>query len=86
MRYLLFGEELYAMNSERIYFLNNPTNLVSIAYVNQIEDKAAAHGDWESSGILDVSRYFGDGSWLVDVQAHTIDEGGQLLLLRIPGS
>lgn len=66
--------------------LANPTNLVSIAYVNQIEDKAAAHGDWELNGILDVSRYFGDGSWLVDVQAHTVDEGGQLLLLRIPGS
>jgi hypothetical protein len=28
--------------------LPNPTNLVPIAYVNQIEDKAAVHGDWES--------------------------------------
>lgn len=64
--------------------LVNPSSIVPIAYVNQIEDtKAAAHGDWESSGILDVSKYFGDGTWLVDVQAHTIDEGGQLLLLRI---
>jgi hypothetical protein len=36
--------------------------------------------------VLDASKYFGDGSWLVDVQAHTIDEGGQLLLLKIPGS
>ena len=66
--------------------LANPTKILPIAYVNQIEDKAAAHGDWESSGILDASKYFGDGSWLVDVQAHTIDEGGQLLLLKIPGS
>jgi hypothetical protein len=48
---------------------------VPIAYVNQIEDTKAAHGEWESSGILDVSKYFGDGAWLVDVQAHTIDEG-----------
>ena len=66
--------------------LANLTSIVPIAFVNQIEDREAAYGDWESSGILDVSKYFGDGSWLVDVQAHTIDEGGQLLLLRIPGS
>src|SRR5918996_29962 len=66
--------------------LANPTSIVPIAYVNQIEDKAAAHRDWESSGILDVSKHFGDGSWLVDVQAHTMDEGGQLLSLRIPRS
>jgi hypothetical protein len=66
--------------------LANSTSIVPIALVNQIEDREAAHGDWESSGILDVSKYFGGGAWLVDVQAHTIDEGGQLLLLTIPGS
>jgi hypothetical protein len=66
--------------------LANPTSIVPIAYVNQIEDIEAAHGDWESSGILDVSEYFGDGAWLVNIQGHTIDEGGQLLLLKIPGS
>jgi len=49
---------------------------------------------WESSGIIDVSSWFGAGTWLFDVQAHTlpvpsqnlINEGGQLLLLRLPGS
>jgi len=61
----------------------NPT---VVAYVNQIEDMAAKHGDWESSGILDVSKYYGEGSWLVDVQAHTLKEGGQLLLMKIPES
>jgi hypothetical protein len=66
--------------------LANPIAIAPIAYVNQIEDREAAHGDWESSGILDISKYFGDGSWLVDIQAHTIGEGGQLLLLRIPES
>lgn len=66
--------------------LANSTNLSPVAYVNQIEDRAAAHGDWESSGILDASQYFGEGAWLVDVQAHTKDEGGQLLLLNIPGT
>jgi hypothetical protein len=68
-------------------------------------------GDWsvvatvndpegESSGIVDVSPWFGSGSWLLDVQAHglLIDveaqpdgtvlkrESGQLLLMKIPGS
>jgi hypothetical protein len=56
---------------------------------------------WESSGIVDVSAFFGRGAWLVDVQAHNVfvdedsttvpgvtlkREGGQLLLLRLPGS
>jgi hypothetical protein len=55
---------------------------------------------WESSGIVDVSRIFGPGSFLVDVQAHGWDlpagtgndapavpkrEMGQLLLLKVPG-
>jgi hypothetical protein len=53
----------------------------------------------ESSGIVDASRYFGSGWWLLDVQAHgsnqmsevvggvTIKrEDGQLLLMKIPGS
>lgn len=59
--------------------------------------------DWESSGIADASAAFGDGAWLVTVQAHdvfvdqsatipapgtTVDkrEGGQLLLLQLPGT
>jgi hypothetical protein len=52
--------------------------------------------DWESSGVVDASAYFGPGSWLLDVQAHDVNlapgilgrkrEGGQLLLLRLPGS
>jgi hypothetical protein len=49
---------------------------------------------WESSGIVDASAWFGAGAWLFDVQAHTLpvpsqnltNEGGQLLLLRLPGS
>lgn len=55
----------------------------------------------ESSGIVDVSRWFGPGWWLLDVQAHGTDqevfsadgavplvkrEDGQLLLMRVPGS
>jgi hypothetical protein len=58
-------------------------------------------GTWESSGIVDASAAFGEGAFLVDVQAHGWDfpagtgndppavpkrENGQLLLLRAPGS
>ena len=46
-------------------------------------------GIWETSGITDTSRVFGDGTWIFDVQAHppTIAPGvntwedGQLLML-----
>lgn len=49
---------------------------------------------WESSGILDASAWMGPGSWLFDIQAHSLAapaanltrENGQLLLLRIKGS
>ena len=55
---------------------------------------------WESSGIVDVSEWFGPGAWLLDVQAHDVfvdtkpgppgvtlkREAGQLLLMKIPGS
>jgi serralysin len=64
-------------------------------------------GSWEASGIIDVSKYFGAGYFLIDVQAHTLftqtqpgpdvaapagpdwtykREGGQLLLVYIPGA
>jgi len=60
----------------------------------------AAGTCWESSGIIDASAWLGEGSWLFDVQAHTLPfsyqdgqntvsltkEGGQLLYLRLPGS
>jgi hypothetical protein len=58
-------------------------------------------GDWETSGAIDASPYFGPGWWLLDVQAHHFDvgvpgpslapdsatgEGGQLELVYIPGT
>jgi Alkaline phosphatase PhoX len=63
-------------------------------------------GAWESTGVVDASRWFGPGAFLINVQAHTLwierapgednfapsgpdftykREGGQLLLIRIPG-
>jgi hypothetical protein len=55
---------------------------------------------WESSGIISTEDWLGPGTWLFDVQAHTlpftvtrngttssyVNEGGQLLYLRLPGS
>ena len=54
----------------------------------------AAGTCWESSGVIDASAWLGAGAWLFDVQAHTLPiasqnltaEGGQLLLVRLPGS
>jgi len=40
------------------------------AEVDQSTLPGARAGTWESSGILDVSEYFGPGAWLVNVQAH----------------
>lgn len=57
-----------------------------IAYENQLADTAAQHGNWESSGIIDASSFFGNGYWLLDVQAHSLQEGGQLLLMKVDGS
>ena len=57
--------------------------------------------DWESSGIVDASAWFGEDTWLLDVQAHndfvasefelggTVlvkREAGQLLLMEIEGT
>jgi hypothetical protein len=80
-----------------------------VAKVDQSQDPGqdARQGEWESSGIVDASAAFGDGAFLIDIQAHTLfvetapgpdlvpppgpdwlykREGGQLLLLRIPGA
>lgn len=54
----------------------------------------AAGTCWESSGIINAEEWLGEGAWLFDIQAHTlpvpnanlVNEGGQLLLLRIRGS
>jgi hypothetical protein len=86
-----------------------------VARVNQAADEgptdvdAAGKGNfgaWEASGVVDVSRWYGPGMFLVTVQAHTLwvekragpdlsspagpdwtykREGGQLVLLHVPG-
>ena len=57
---------------------------------DELVDPGDEPGAWESSGIINVSRFFGAGAWLADVQAHSRmepqfggqDQGGQLLLIR----
>ena len=78
-----------------------------VAEADQSLTPSSARGTWETSGIVDVSALFGPGTWLLNVQAHSLwvesevrtvtvgsasgpitfkREGGQLLLLTIPGS
>jgi hypothetical protein len=47
-------------------------SLEVVAEVDQAGDPLANLGAWESSGIVDVSAFFGPGTFLVDVQAHTV--------------
>ena len=93
----------------RIWALNLKTGGAPyvVARVNQSADEGptdrdatptrAPTGAWESSGIVDASKFFGKGAFLVDVQAGSLivqeeqrgtltyqREGGQLLLLRLP--
>jgi hypothetical protein len=88
------------LNAHRIWRYDlNTSQLTVVAKVNQAADATIPPGAWESSGIVDASAAFGPGAFLVDVQAHTLlmevtavgpltfkREGGQLLLLRIPGA
>lgn len=74
-------------NNAKIIQIDLETNeFKPVAYVNQHEDESADHGEWESSGIIDASKYFGEGTWILDVQAHSINEGGQVLFMNIPNS
>jgi hypothetical protein len=70
-----------------------------VARVNQSQMPLSPLGAWESSGIIDASEAFSEDWFLVDVQAGTLivdqeqrgnltyqREGGQLLLIKIPGA
>ena len=80
-------------------------NATAVVELNTQQLAGAACNDalgtcWESSGIIDASEWLGNGTWVFDVQAHTLPfsyqdgattvnvsrEGGQLLYLRLPGS
>jgi Alkaline phosphatase PhoX len=61
------------------------SGLTVVAAVDQSADPAALLGSWESSGILDVSSIFGPGTWLVDIQAHTIFVDSEARTVTGPG-
>jgi len=92
----------------RVWRYNLGSSVLSVvAEVDQSLMPLSPKGNWESSGIVDVSAIFGPGTWLLNVQAHSLfvetevrtvtvgsasgpitfkREGGQLILLKIPGS
>ncbi|MGI0052237.1 MAG: hypothetical protein ACRD8K_10915 [Nitrososphaeraceae archaeon] len=62
-------------------------NLNPVAIVDQSQDVYNTRaGEWESSGIIEVFDISGKGYWLLNIQAHTIGEGSQLLLINSPRS
>ena len=71
----------------RIAELNPPGRRISPA-----EPAPVGPGIWETSGIIDASEFYGDDTWLFDVQAHSPTpapkpntvEDGQLLILVGP--
>ena len=74
-------------NAKILRFDLGTHQLEPVAILDQSYDLSKPKaGEWESSGIIDVSSIFGEGYWLADVQAHTINEGGQILLLRVDNS
>ena len=72
-------------------FVDRGTTVGAVTNADCVEARGTC---WESSGIIDASDWLGAGAWLFDVQAHTLPvptlglqrEGGQLLMLRVPGS
>lgn len=70
-----------------------------VTKVDQSQRPTTAPGAWETSGIVDASKAFGKDMFLADVQAGSLvvqsevrggltyeREGGQLLLIKIPGA
>jgi hypothetical protein len=60
--------------------------LEPVLEVDQSLDPAAPRGEWEASGVVDASQYFGPGSFLVDVQAHSLFVGPQTPSPYSPGA
>jgi hypothetical protein len=94
------GSHNQGMTNSRIWRYDIATGATEVvAEVDQSLVPSSPKGAWESSGIVDVSDVFGPDMFLVDVQAGTLivdeevrgtltyqREGGQLLLVKIPGA
>jgi hypothetical protein len=66
----------------RVWRYDFATGQLSVAAV--VDPSAAAPGAWESSGILDVSAQFGPGTWLVNVQAHSLFVESETRTVTLP--
>jgi hypothetical protein len=118
-QFILADQGLPNATTARLWYVPFSGSPEVVAKVDQSADGVAGTdvdgrpngnwGAWESSGIVDASAAFGEGAFLIDVQAHTLwvdrapgedtfidaetvnpdftykREGGQLLLIRIPG-
>jgi hypothetical protein len=94
------GSHNQGMTNSRIWRYDIATGATEVvAEIDQSLVPSSPKGAWESSGIVDVSDVFGPDMFLVDVQAGTLivdeevrgtltyqREGGQLLLVKIPGA
>lgn len=70
----------------RVWMYNFATGTLAVAAaVDQSADPSARLGAWEASGIIDVSAIFGPGTWLVDVQAHSIIVDAEARTVAGPG-
>jgi hypothetical protein len=61
-------------------------DLEVVLAVDQALDPAANLGSWEATGVVDASQYFGNGAFLIAVQAHSIFVGDQVESPWIPGA
>lgn len=67
------------------------TRIVEVQDPDDPTDEASAVFDWETSGIVDASEYFGANSWIFTVQAHDktvpslglAEDNGQALFLEL---
>lgn len=77
-RLQLAGSSLDLGPAERVVDIVNPDDIGG----------TSVYG-WESSGIVDASEWFGEGAWIFDVQAHSVDaqssrgDGGQLIYMKL---
>lgn len=76
------GKGLFTTGEGRIWRYDTTTGeLVEVAELSQLpampvwgtDRNPSPGGTWESSGVIDVSEVYGQGAWLFDVQANTLD-------------
>lgn len=95
-------ERIWSFNLKQGGGLSGPRAVVELE-TQKFTGKVCSHAAGtrgESSRVIDASHWLGEGTWLFDIQAHTLpfsyqdgattvnvpNEGGQLLYLRLSGS